>query len=215
MKFKFKLIAIFISLSISMSISHSNETFSNKISNFYGIDSFPLLPGEYNFVFADEIAADGSFKSVENFDNSGPNISIQGEIRTGNIDTYSSDQDAISLSFAILRNGSSENEFRKTFLACNVVRDVTELISTNIKVNEDNSFVEKCGFISPEFNFVSYNYNYCDNDCVELQYTFFLSNIKDSSKDVIDELGMLIFNNLDQALNGEDYDFNFVGSYLN
>jgi hypothetical protein len=45
--------------------------------------------------------------------------------------------------------------------------------------------------------------------------TFFLSNFKDPSKEVIGELGMRIFNNLDRALNGIYYDFNFVESYLN
>ena len=69
MKLKNKLLATFSFLLISISISQANETFSNKISNFYGIETFPLLPGDYNFVFADEITHDGSFQSVENFIN--------------------------------------------------------------------------------------------------------------------------------------------------
>ena len=214
MKLKNKLLAIFSFLLISISISQANETFSNKISNFYGIETFPLLPGDYNFVFADEITHDGSFQSVENFSNSKPNISIQGEIRTGNIDAYISDGNSISLYFAILQNGSTENDLRKTFYACNVVRDPTELISSSIEVFDDNTFVEFCAFKSPEFNFASYNYNFCTDKCVELQYTFFLTNMKDTSKEVLGELGMRIHNNLDRAFNGIYYDFNFVDTYL-
>ena len=214
MKLKNKLLATFSFLLISISISQANETFSNKISNFYGIETFPLLPGDYNFVFADEITHDGSFQSVENFSNSRPNSSIQGEIRTGNIDTYISDGNSISLYFAILQDGSTENDLRKTFYACNVVRDPTELISSSIEVFDDNTFVEFCAFKSPEFNFVSYNYNFCTDKCVELQYTFFLTNMKDTSKEVLGELGMRIHNNLDRAFNGIYYDFNFVDTYL-
>ncbi len=214
MKLKNKLLASFSFLLISISISQANETFSNKISNFYGIETFPLLPGDYNFVFADEITHDGSFQSVENFSNSKPNISIQGEIRTGNIDAYISDGNSISLYFAILQNGSTENDLRKTFYACNVVRDPTELISSSIEVFDDNTFVEFCAFKSPEFNFASYNYNFCTDKCVELQYTFFLTNMKDTSKEVLGELGMRIHNNLDRAFNGIYYDFNFVDTYL-
>ena len=214
MKLKNKLLATFSFLLISISISQANETFSNKISNFYGIETFPLLPGDYNFVFADEITHDGSFQSVENFSNSKPNISIQGEIRTGNIDAYISDGNSISLYFAILQNGSTENDLRKTFYACNVVRDPTELISSSIEVFDDNTFVEFCAFKSPEFNFASYNYNFCTDKCVELQYTFFLTNMKDTSKEVLGELGMRIHKNLDRAFNGIYYDFNFVDTYL-
>ena len=214
MKLKNKLLATFSFLLISISISQANETFSNKISNFYGIETFPLLPGDYNFVFADEITHDGSFQSVENFSNSRPNSSIQGEIRTGNIDAYISDGNSISLNFAILQDGSTENDFRKTFYACNVVRDPTELISSSIEVFDDNTFVEFCAFKSPEFNFASYNYNFCTDKCVELQYTFFLTNMKDTSKEVLSELGMRIYNNLDRAFNGIYYDFNFVDTYL-
>ncbi|MDB9986035.1 hypothetical protein OAD84_03640 [Pelagibacterales bacterium] len=214
MKLKNKLLATFSFLLISISISQANETFSNKISNFYGIETFPLLPGDYNFVFADEITHDGSFQSVENFSNSRPNISIQGEIRTGNIDAYISDGNSISLYFAILQDGSTENDLRKTFYACNVVRDPTELISSSIEVFDDNTFVEFCAFKSPEFNFASYNYNFCTDKCVELQYTFFLTNMKDTSKEVLGELGMRIHNNLDRAFNGIYYDFNFVDTYL-
>ncbi|MEJ6586490.1 MAG: hypothetical protein ACKVKE_04635 [Candidatus Pelagibacterales bacterium] len=214
MKLKNKLLATFSFLLISISISQANETFSNKISNFYGIETFPLLPGDYNFVFADEITHDGSFQSVENFSNSRPNSSIQGEIRTGNIDAYISDGNSISLYFAILQNGSTENDLRKTFYACNVVRDPTELISSSIEVFDDNTFVEFCAFKSPEFNFASYNYNFCTDKCVELQYTFFLTNMKDTSKEVLGELGMRIHNNLDRAFNGIYYDFNFVDTYL-
>ena len=214
MKLKNKLLATFSFLLISISISQANETFSNKISNFYGIETFPLLPGDYNFVFADEITHDGSFQSVENFSNSKPNISIQGEIRTGNIDAYISDGNSISLYFAILQNGSTENDLRKTFYACNVVRDPTELISSSIEVFDDNTFVEFCAFKSPEFNFASYNYNFCTDKCVELQYTFFLTNMKDTSKEVLGELGMRIHSNLDRAFNGIYYDFNFVDTYL-
>jgi hypothetical protein len=214
MKLKNKLLATFSFLLISISISQANETFSNKISNFYGIETFPLLPGDYNFVFADEITHDGSFQSVENFSNSKPNISIQGEIRTGNIDAYISDGNSISLYFAILQDGSTENDLRKTFYACNVVRDPTELISSSIEVFDDNTFVEFCAFKSPEFNFASYNYNFCTDKCVELQYTFFLTNMKDTSKEVLGELGMRIHNNLDRAFNGIYYDFNFVDTYL-
>ena len=214
MKLKNKLLATFSFLLISISISQANETFSNKISNFYGIETFPLLPGDYNFVFADEITHDGSFQSVENFSNSRPNSSIQGEIRTGNIDAYISDGNSISLYFAILQDGSTENDLRKTFYACNVVRDPTELISSSIEVFDDNTFVEFCAFRSPEFNFVSYNYNFCTDKCVELQYTFFLTNMKDTSKEVLGELGMRIHNNLDRAFNGIYYDFNFVDTYL-
>ncbi|MDB9818501.1 hypothetical protein OAC08_03950 [Pelagibacterales bacterium] len=214
MKLKNKLLATFSFLLISISISQANETFSNKISNFYGIETFPLLPGVYNFVFADEITHDGSFQSVENFSNSRPNSSIQGEIRTGNIDAYISDGNSISLYFAILQNGSTENDLRKTFYACNVVRDPTELISSSIEVFDDNTFVEFCAFKSPEFNFASYNYNFCTDKCVELQYTFFLTNMKDTSKEVLGELGMRIHNNLDRAFNGIYYDFNFVDTYL-
>jgi len=214
MKLKNKLLATFSFLLISISISQANETFSNKISNFYGIETFPLLPGDYNFVFADEITHDGSFQSVENFSNSKPNISIQGEIRTGNIDAYISDGNSISLYFAILQNGSTENDLRKTFYACNVVREPTELISSSIEVFDDNTFVEFCAFKSPEFNFASYNYNFCTDKCVELQYTFFLTNMKDTSKEVLGELGMRIHNNLDRAFNGIYYDFNFVDTYL-
>ena len=173
-----------------------------------------MLPGDYNFVFADEITHDGSFQSVENFSNSKPNISIQGEIRTGNIDAYISDGNSISLYFAVLQNGSTENDLRKTFYACNVVRDPTELISSSIEVFDDNTFVEFCAFKSPEFNFASYNYNFCTDKCVELQYTFFLTNMKDTSKEVLGELGMRIHNNLDRAFNGIYYDFNFVDTYL-
>ena len=214
MKLKNKLLATFSFLLISISISQANETFSNKISNFYGIETFPLLPGDYNFVFADEITHDGSFQSVENFSNSKPNISIQGEIRTGNIDAYISDGNSISLYFAILQNGSTENDLRKNFYACNVVRDPTELISSSIEVFDDNTFVEFCAFKSPEFNFASYNYNFCTDKCVELQYTFFLTNMKDTSKEVLGELGMRIHSNLDRAFNGIYYDFNFVDTYL-
>ena len=214
MKLKNKLLATFSFLLISISISQANETFSNKISNFYGIETFPLLPGDYNFVFADEITHDGSFQSVENFSNSRPNISIQGEIRTGNIDAYISDGNSISLYFAILQDGSTENDLRKTFYACNVVRDPTELISSSIEVFDDNTFVEFCAFKSPEFNFASYNYNFCTDKCVELQYTFFLTNMKDTSKEVLGELGMRIHKNLDRAFNGIYYDFNFVDTYL-
>ena len=214
MKLKNKLLATFSFLLISISISQANDTFSNKISNFYGIETFPLLPGDYNFVFADEITHDGSFQSVENFSNSRPNSSIQGEIRTGNIDAYISDGNSISLYFAILQNGSTENDLRKTFYACNVVRDPTELISSSIEVFDDNTFVEFCAFKSPEFNFASYNYNFCTDKCVELQYTFFLTNMKDTSKEVLGELGMRIHNNLDRAFNGIYYDFNFVDTYL-
>ena len=214
MKLKNKLLATFSFLLISISISQANETFSNKISNFYGIETFPLLPGDYNFVFADEITHDGSFQSVENFSNSRPNSSIQGEIRTGNIDAYISDGNSISLYFAILQNGSTENDLRKTFYACNVVRDPTELISSSIEVFDDNTFVEFCAIKSPEFNFASYNYNFCTDKCVELQYTFFLTNMKDTSKEVLGELGMRIHNNLDRAFNGIYYDFNFVDTYL-
>ena len=214
MKLKNKLLATFSFLLISISISQAKETFSNKISNFYGIETFPLLPGDYNFVFADEITHDGSFQSVENFSNSKPNISIQGEIRTGNIDAYISDGNSISLYFAILQDGSTENDLRKTFYACNVVRDPTELISSSIEVFDDNTFVEFCAFKSPEFNFASYNYNFCTDKCVELQYTFFLTNMKDTSKEVLGELGMRIHNNLDRAFNGIYYDFNFVDTYL-
>ena len=214
MKLKNKLLATFSFLLISISISQANETFSNMISNFYGIETFPLLPGDYNFVFADEITHDGSFQSVENFSNSRPNSSIQGEIRTGNIDAYISDGNSISLYFAILQNGSTENDLRKTFYACNVVRDPTELISSSIEVFDDNTFVEFCAFKSPEFNFASYNYNFCTDKCVELQYTFFLTNMKDTSKEVLGELGMRIHNNLDRAFNGIYYDFNFVDTYL-
>ena len=214
MKLKNKLLATFSFLLISISISQANETFSNKISNFYGIETFPLLPGDYNFVFADEITHDGSFQSVENFSNSRPNSSIQGEIRTGNIDAYISDGNSISLYFAILQDGSTENDLRKTFYACNVVRDPTELISSSIEVLDDNTFVEFCAFKSPEFNFASYNYNFCTDKCVELQYTFFLTNMKDTSKEVLGELGMRIHNNLDRAFNGIYYDFNFVDTYL-
>jgi len=214
MKLKNKLLAIFSFLLIFISISQANETFSNKISNFYGIETFPLLPGDYNFVFADEITHDGSFQSVENFSNSRPNSSIQGEIRTGNIDAYISDGNSISLNFAILQDGSTENDFRKTFYACNVVRDPTELISSSIEVFDDNTFVEFCAFKSPEFNFASYNYNFCTDKCVELQYTFFLTNMQDTSKEVLSELGMRIYNNLDRAFNGIYYDFNFVDTYL-
>tara|TARA_B110000495_G_scaffold178170_1_gene170703 strand:+ start:421 stop:1068 length:648 start_codon:yes stop_codon:yes gene_type:complete len=214
MKLKNKLLATFSFLLISISISQANETFSNKIFNFYGIETFPLLPGDYNFVFADEITHDGSFQSVENFSNSRPNSSIQGEIRTGNIDAYISDGNSISLYFAILQDGSTENDLRKTFYACNVVRDPTELISSSIEVFDDNTFVEFCAFKSPEFNFASYNYNFCTDKCVELQYTFFLTNMKDTSKEVLGELGMRIHNNLDRAFNGIYYDFNFVDTYL-
>ena len=214
MKLKNKLLATFSFLLISISISQANETFSNKISNFYGIETFPLLLGDYNFVFADEITHDGSFQSVENFSNSRPNSSIQGEIRTGNIDAYISDGNSISLYFAILQDGSTENDLRKTFYACNVVRDPTELISSSIEVFDDNTFVEFCAFKSPEFNFASYNYNFCTDKCVELQYTFFLTNMKDTSKEVLGELGMRIHNNLDRAFNGIYYDFNFVDTYL-
>ena len=214
MKLKNKLLATFSFLLISISISQANETFSNKISNFYGIETFPLLPGDYNFVFADEITHDGSFQSVENFSNSRPNSSIQGEIRTGNIDAYISDGNSISLYFAILQDGSTENDLRKTFYACNVVRDPTELISSSIEVFDDNTFVEFCAFKSPEFNFASYNYNFCTDKCVELQYTFFLTNMKDTSKEVLGELGMRIHNNLDRAFNEIYYDFNFVDTYL-
>ena len=214
MKLKNKLLATFSFLLISISISQANETFSNKISNFYGIETFPLLPGDYNFVFADEITHDGSFQSVENFSNSRPNSSIQGEIRTGNIDAYISDGNSISLYFAILQDGSTENDLRKTFYACNVVRDPTELILSSIEVFDDNTFVEFCAFKSPEFNFASYNYNFCTDKCVELQYTFFLTNMKDTSKEVLGELGMRIHNNLDRAFNGIYYDFNFVDTYL-
>ena len=214
MKLKNKLLATFSFLLISISISQANETFSNKISNFYGIETFPLLPGDYNFVFAGVITHDGSFKSVENFSNSRPNSSIQGEIRTGNIDAYISDGNSISLYFAILQDGSTENDLRKTFYACNVVRDPTELISSSIEVFDDNTFVEFCAFKSPEFNFASYNYNFCTDKCVELQYTFFLTNMKDTSKEVLGELGMRIHNNLDRAFNGIYYDFNFVDTYL-
>ena len=214
MKLKNKLLATFSFLLISISISQANETFSNKISNFYGIETFPLLPGDYNFVFADEITHDGSFQSVENFSNSRPNSSIQGEIRTGNIDAYISDGNSISLYFAILQDGSTENDLRKTFYACNVVRDPTELISSSIEVFDDNTFVEFCAFKSPEFNFASYNYNFCTDKCVELQYTFFLTNMKDTSKEVLGELGMRIHSNLDRAFNGIYYDFNFVDTYL-
>ena len=214
MKLKNKLLATFSFLLIFISISQANETFSNKIFNFYGIETFPLLPGDYNFVFADEITHDGSFQSVENFSNSRPNSSIQGEIRTGNIDAYISDGNSISLYFAILQNGSTENDLRKTFYACNVVRDPTELISSSIEVFDDNTFVEFCAFKSPEFNFASYNYNFCTDKCVELQYTFFLTNMKDTSKEVLGELGMRIHNNLDRAFNGIYYDFNFVDTYL-
>lgn len=214
MKLKNKLLATFSFLLISISISQANETFSNKISNFYGIETFPLLPGDYNFVFADEITHDGSFQSVENFSNSRPNSSIQGEIRTGNIDAYISDGNSISLYFAILQDGSTENDLRKTFYACNVVRDPTELISSSIEVFDDNTFVEFCAFKSPEFNFASYNYNFCTDKCVELQYTFFLTNMKDTSKEVLGELGMRIHKNLDRAFNGIYYDFNFVDTYL-
>ena len=214
MKLKNKLLATFSFLLISISISQANETFSNKISNFYGIETFPLLPGDYNFVFADEITHDGSFQSVENFSNSRPNSSIQGEIRTGNIDAYISDGNSISLYFAILQDGSTENDLRKTFYACNVVRDPTELISSSIEVFDDNTFVEFCAFKSPEFNFASYNYNFCTDKCVELQYTFFLTNMKDTSKEVLGELGMRIHNNLDRAFNGIYYNFDFVDTYL-
>ena len=214
MKLKNKLLATFSFLLIFISISQANETFSNKISNFYGIETFPLLPGDYNFVFADEITHDGSFQSVENFSNSRLNSSIQGEIRTGNIDAYISDGNSISLYFAILQDGSTENDLRKTFYACNVVRDPTELISSSIEVFDDNTFVEFCAFKSPEFNFASYNYNFCTDKCVELQYTFFLTNMKDTSKEVLGELGMRIHNNLDRAFNGIYYDFNFVDTYL-
>ena len=214
MKLKNKLLATFSFLLISISISQANETFSNKISNFYGIETFPLLLGDYNFVFADEITHDGSFQSVENFSNSRPNSSIQGEIRTGNIDAYISDGNSISLYFAILQDGSTENDLRKTFYACNVVRDPTELISSSIEVFDDNTFVEFCAFKSPEFNFASYNYNFCTDKCVELQYTFFLTNMKDTSKEVLGELGMRIHNNLDRAFNEIYYDFNFVDTYL-
>ena len=69
MRIKNKLLTILSLLLISASISQANETFSNNISDFYGIDSFPLLPGEYNFVFADEITHDGSFQPVDNFNN--------------------------------------------------------------------------------------------------------------------------------------------------
>ena len=216
MRMKNKLLTIlsFLLISMSISISQADETFSNNISDFYGIDSFPLLPGEYNFVFADEITHDGSFQPVDNFNNSRPNSSIQGEIRTGNIDAYISDGNSISLNFAILQDRSTENNFRKTFYACNVVRDPTELVSSTIEVFDDNSFVEFCAFKSPEFNFASYNYNFCKDKCVELQYTFFLTNMKDTSKDVLGELGMRIYNNLDRAFNGIYYDFNFVDTYL-
>ena len=214
MQLRNKLLVILSFLLISMSISQANETFSNNIPNFYGIESFPLLPGKYTFVFADEITQNGSFQSVDNFNNSRPNISIQGEIRTGNIDAYISDGNSISLYFAILQNGSTENDLRKTFYACNVVRDPTELISSSIEVFDDNTFVEFCAFKSPEFNFASYNYNFCTDKCVELQYTFFLTNMKDTSKEVLGELGMRIHNNLDRAFNGIYYDFNFVDTYL-
>ena len=214
MRIKNKLLMILSFLLISTSISQANETFSNNIPNFYGIESFPLLPGKYTFVFADEITQNGSFQSVDNFNNSRPNISIQGEIRTGNIDAYISDGNSISLNFAILQDRSTENNFRKTFYACNVVRDPTELVSSTIEVFDDNSFVEFCAFKFPEFNFASYNYNFCKDKCVELQYTFFLTNMKDTSKDVLGELGMRIYNNLDRAFNGIYYDFNFVDTYL-
>ena len=115
MRLKNKLFTILSFLLISVSISQANESFSNSINDFYGIESFPLLPGEYNFVFADEITHDGSFQPVDNFNNSRPNSSIQGEIRTGNIDAYISDGNSISLNFAILQDGSTENDFRKTF----------------------------------------------------------------------------------------------------
>ena len=146
MQLRNKLLVILSFLLISMSITKANETFSNNIPNFYGIESFPLLPGKYTFVFADEITQNGSFQSVDNFNNSRPNISIQGEIRTGNIDAYISDGNSISLNFAILQDRSTENNFRKTFYACNVVRDPTELVSSTIEVFDDNSFVEFCAF---------------------------------------------------------------------
>jgi hypothetical protein len=44
MRMKHKLLTILSFLLISISISQANETFSNNISEFYGIDSFPLLP---------------------------------------------------------------------------------------------------------------------------------------------------------------------------
>lgn len=209
------IIISFISL-FFIFISHvkANETFSGKISNFYGMD-MPLLPGDFSFVFADEIGIDGSFRSVEDFSNSQPNISIQGELRTGNLDAYISDANSISLNFAVLQDGSTENDYRKSFYACNVVRDATELVSTNIEVFNDNSFVENCSFIFPEFNFVSYNYNYCLGNCVEINYTFFITNLKNSDKNVVNELGIRIYDNLERAFNGDTYDFNFVETYLN
>ena len=38
--------------------------------------------------------------------------------------------------------------------------------------------------------------------------------MKDTSKEVLGELGMRIHNNLDRAFNGIYYDFNFVDTYL-
>ena len=215
MKFKSLLFTLVPIIFFFNSIVEAKETYSDSISDFYGVKNLPLLPGDYNFVYADEITRDGYFTPVENFQNSRPNISIQGEIRTGNVETFSSDQNSISLSFAVLQEDSVETDLRKTFYACNVVRDVTELVTSNIEVFDDYQFVEYCSFIFPEFNSVSFNYNYCSDDCIELQYNFFLSNFKDPSKEVIGELGMRIFNNLDRALNGIYYDFNFVESYLN
>ena len=215
MKFKSLIFTLVPIIFFFNSIVEAKETYSDSISDFYGVKNLPLLPGDYNFVYADEITRDGNFTPVENFQNSRPNISIQGEIRTGNVETFSSDQNSISLSFAVLQEGSVETDLRKTFYACNVVRDVTELVTSNIEVFDDYQFVEYCSFIFPEFNSVSFNYNYCSGDCIELQYNFFLSNFKDPSKEVISELSIRIFNNLDRALNGINYDFNFVESYLN
>jgi hypothetical protein len=147
MKFKSLIFTLVPIIFFFNSIVEAKETYSDSISDFYGVKNLPLLPGDYNFVYADEITRDGYFTPVENFQNSRPNISIQGEIRTGNVETFSSDQNSISLSFAVLQEDSVETDLRKTFYACNVVRDVTELVTSNIEVFDDYQFVEYCSFI--------------------------------------------------------------------
>ena len=214
MKFRSLIFTLASLVFFSSAVLGASETYSNKIQNFYGVENFPLLPGEYNFIYADEITYDGSYNPVDSFVNSRPNSSIEGELRTGTVESYISEANSVRLNFAILQDGSYLNLDKKSFYACNIVRDPLLLVSSNIEVFDDESFVEYCTFKNSEFDFVTFNYTYCSDKCIELQYTYFLSNLKDQSKESIGELGMRIYNNLDRAFNGIYYDFNFIEAYL-
>ena len=215
MKLKNKLLATFSFLLISISISQANETFSNKITNFYGIDEFPLLPGEYNFINAEMITTDGKFIPVNDFNNSNSLSSIQGELRTGSFDSFVADENSIRLNFAILQKGDVETINRKSFYSCNEIRNIESVVSTNIEVFNDNSFIESCTFKNIEFNFAAFFYTQCFENCVEIQYYFFLSQFNDISNESLNELGVRMYINIDRALNGDyGYDLEFINSYI-